>query len=665
MIRIFSLGLIVWFASLAGCSDDGTKIMTTKEGVEFVRTPDSCFDSLPDWPYTPKYVGLDGLRQAYVDEGPADGEVVLLLHGQPSWSYLYRKMIPVLADAGFRVIAMDHLGMGRSDKPIDIASYSYLGHNKRLLRFIEVLDLRDINLFVQDWGSLIGLRVAGLNPDRFARIAVGDGMLPVWPEGLLPFPPVENPNETEVIAPLFAGMPAQQVPFYDGCEPLGGPDEGYFGDWMTYAMKAESFHASEVVEAMTWFDLPPDEEAAYDAPFPGRIYMAGPRTFPSLVNDVPGTTEEAWAGLIASDRPFLAIWASNDPGNLGSCEVQQHLVDSIPGAAGQSHDRLAEASHFLQDDQGEEIARRLVEFYSDRSDRTDESLRGMRYCEILLGFLIDGEIRAEVWGTQGLNLCPAEKWQALDPESIQAEYGADFIEMNGPRYTMMDAGSIDLPDGERRTYGDLEMQRLATLVLNPSQVSADPYTEARVERTTVFEFWSGFQVFQLTSPEGAVYVMQSMSQMVDPDLALADLPGLGSRLELPDGWTYQVNRRITDLVQAVESEVFVLQDDLKNTYMRVGSNSTGQTLPVLDDGTGTPCSSDADCQSLDASHCLLASGLGYCTVEGCAGGECGAPYVCCYDCSEVALPMLPFNGSACIPEAGTGMLTAQAGCTCD
>ena len=559
-----------------GTTDSGTRacdaepaILTTADGVDFVRTPDACFESLPDWPYQPDYVEIDGLRQAYVDEGPASGPVVLLLHGQPSWSYLYRKMIPVLADGGFRVIAMDHLGMGRSDKPIDIASYSYLGHNDRLERFIEALDLSDINLFAQDWGSLIGLRVAGLNPDRFARIAIGDGMLPVLPEGVQPFPPVENPNQTEAIEPLFGVMPAQQVPFYDGCDKLMETDTGYFGDWMIYSMKAESFHASEVVEAMTWFDLPPEEEAAYDAPFPSRIYMAGPRVFPSLVNQVPGTAEQAWAGLTASERPFLTIWAGNDPGNLGSCDAQQQLVDAMPGAAGQPHARLAEASHFLQDDQGEEIARRLVEFYSDQSDRSDKSLRGIRYCEILLGYASDGELHAEVWGTQGLNLCPAAEWEALDRESIQAEYAADFVHWHGPRYTTMDTGSIELPDGEPRTYGDLPMQRLATLTLDPVQIDATPYTEFRVERTSVFGFWSGFEIYELTSPEGAVYVMQSMSQMVDPDLTLADLPDLGSRLDLPEGWTYQPRRLITDLVLTVESEVRVLVDDLQNTYMNV------------------------------------------------------------------------------------------------
>ena len=357
--------------AVAGCSssnpvevDDG-EVLTTPDGVRFVRTPDERFAGLPDFPYEARYVEIDGLRQAYVESGPAGGETVLLLHGQPSWSYLYRKMIPVLADAGYRVIAMDHIGMGRSDKPIDIEYYSYLGHIDRLERFIEGLGLQDITLFVQDWGSLIGLHVAGENPDWFARIAVGDGALPVIPAGVVPFPPVENPDELDETLPApFAGIPAQQPPLYDDdCNLLTQrEDNSYFGTWMEYAMKSSTFRAGEVVEAMTYFDLPADEETAYDAPFPERIYMAGPRTFPSLINEVPGQNEAAWAGLTAYEKPFVTIWASNDPGQLGSCEAQQVFIDNVPGATGQPHVRLPESSHFLQDDQGEEIARRLAEF---------------------------------------------------------------------------------------------------------------------------------------------------------------------------------------------------------------------------------------------------------------------------------------------------------------
>ena len=347
--------------------DAKPETLTTDDGVEFVRTPDSCFEALPDWPYEPRYVEIDGLRQAYVDEGPAEGKTVLLLHGQPSWSYLYRHMIPVLVEGGYRVIAMDHLGMGRSDKPTEITSYSYLGHNDRLQRFVEELELTDINLFGQDWGSLIGLRTAGLDPDRYATITIGDGMLPELPKGAQPYPAVKNPDKVKEIESMFAAVPEQQRSFYDGCE-LRIPSTGNFGNWMTYSMTAKSFHASEVVEAMTWFDLPDRVEAAYDAPFPSRKYMAGPRTFPSLVNEVPGTTEKAWDGLRSFDKPFLTLWASNDPGNLGQCATQQFLQDQIPGAEGQPHDRLSESSHFLQDDQGGEIALRMVDWLDSMKD---------------------------------------------------------------------------------------------------------------------------------------------------------------------------------------------------------------------------------------------------------------------------------------------------------
>jgi haloalkane dehalogenase len=366
----------------AAC-DAPVEFQTTSDGVEFVRTPDSCFDDLPDFPYESKYVEIDGLRQAYVEEGPEGGDVVLLLHGQPSWSYLYRKMIPVLADSGYRVIAMDHLGTGRSDKPTDIDDYTYTVHSDRLEDFIAALELTDINLFVQDWGSLIGLKVAGENPEWFASIAVGDGALPALPAGVEVFPVVENPNEIVDIPSPFADTPEQQEPFYDGCELVVElfdvpDDENYFGGWMEYAMKAESFHASEVLEAMTWFPLSDAEEAAYDAPFPSRDYMAGIRKFPSIINELGGETEEAVAGLAAFEKPFITIWASNDPGNLGSCEAQQYFIDLVPGAAGQKHVRLPEASHFLQDDQGAEIARRLIDFMVDpaplpESDPASES----------------------------------------------------------------------------------------------------------------------------------------------------------------------------------------------------------------------------------------------------------------------------------------------------
>lgn len=349
-------------------TDEDLPVMTATDGIAYVQTPDEFFADLPDWPYGAQYVVIDGLRQAYVDAGPADAkETILLLHGQPSWSYLYRKMIPVLAGAGHRVIAMDHLGMGRSDKPIDLDYYSYANHVYRLERFLRELELTSITPFVQDWGSVIGLNVIGNHPELFARVVVGNGALPEFAEGQIPFPlPQDVDQAIQAFARSIARIPPQQPKFYNEDGQLraimarqGG---GYFGNWILYARHSEDFRASTIVEAMTYFPLTAEERAAYDAPFPARIAMAAPRTFPGLANTLGGATQSAWKGLEAFHKPFLTIWASNDPGQLGRPEAQQLLIERVPGAKGQPHARLPQASHFLQDDQGQEIARRINEF---------------------------------------------------------------------------------------------------------------------------------------------------------------------------------------------------------------------------------------------------------------------------------------------------------------
>ncbi len=512
-------------------------VLTTAGGVDYVRTPDACFEGLPDWPYESQYVEIDGLRQAYVDEGPADGEVVLLLHGQPSWSYLYRDMIPVLADAGYRVIAMDHLGMGRSDKPIDIESYSYVGHVDRLVAFIDELGLTDINVFVQDWGSLIGLNVAGTNPELFATIAVGDGNLVPVPDGVELFPPVENPDEVVDIASPFAAIPAQQVPFYDGCELLLGPDEGYFGDWMAYAMTAESFEASEVVEAMTWYDLTPAEEAAYDAPFPSREYMAGPRSFPSLANQLGGNTADGWVGLTTFEKPFLTLWASNDPGNLGSCATQQNLIDNVPGAAGQPHDRLPEASHFLQDDQGTEIATRLVDWYATldaagdetASRRRDRSWRRARWVRARRR-MDDGTLRA---------------WVSADPMTLEEFEAIDLPDnwiKNQPRESSVDGGVFDASPGSDEVvfeeYFGFRWFHSATVVEVGVPVDDEGLLSgALVEKVHEISYEPGSTVIALVSPDGETYVR------IGRDAGRAtDDPTLPTgweivEIDVPDGYT--------------------------------------------------------------------------------------------------------------------------------
>lgn len=568
--------------------------LVSGEGVSFVRTPEAHFQDLPDWPYSYQYVEIDGLRQAYAEAGPADGDLVLLLHGQPSWSYLYRTMIPVLADAGYRVIAMDHLGMGRSDKPIDIADYSYLGHTDRLERFIQQLGLSEINLFVQDWGSLIGLRVAGLHPDWFASISVGNGQLPVVPAGFQVIDPTVNPNETEDLASPFAAIPAQQPPFYDGCELIVESDPNGFAAWANYAMKGASFKASEVVESLTWYDLPSDVEAAYDAPFPSRAYMAGVRTFPSLVNELAGVNADAWAGLMAYTKPFLTIWGGNDAGNLGSCEAQQNFTDNVPGATGKPHVRLPEAGHFLQSDQGVEIANRLIDFYAtdweevviadcenfDSSIPSEErtqllvppsDLRDFQYCEVIPIFTCGNNLISEVYNSIGFNDCPDADWFALNADDLKNQLGAVEVVLNGPRHWLMNeiAGSGNNGGSgfeKIATFGSVQMLLAAQI---DGVLEEDLYMENNVQRSTTFVFKAGNEVYKLVNPQGETYIMQSYSRKIKSDLTIDDLPSLASSLNLPVGWTFQSEILSADLEVVADGLAFVISDDLQNAYQKI------------------------------------------------------------------------------------------------
>ncbi|MGL5808923.1 MAG: haloalkane dehalogenase [Nocardioides sp.] len=348
----------------------------TKDGVAFLRTPNACFRGLKDWSYTPRYVEIDGLRQAYIDEGPADGDPILLLHGQPSWSYLYRNVIPGLVAKGHRVIAMDHLGMGRSDKPVDTGYYTFDVHAERLDRFIGKLDLQNLTVFAQDWGSVLALWNTASCPDAFDRIVIGNGGMP---DEFQPFeiPPADDP-QIAAFGQSLRSIPANQPPFYDengnpvplpgssgagggGTSAGGGALGSGFGSWTGYAFHSEDFVPSAFVEALTYRDLAPEEEAGYDAPFPSRAYMASPRVFPSLLSDIAGRTAEKRTQLTTYSKPFLTIFGGNEPGIVEQGS-QQWMSGSIRGAQGQPHHTYPDASHFLQEDQGPDIARRIDEF---------------------------------------------------------------------------------------------------------------------------------------------------------------------------------------------------------------------------------------------------------------------------------------------------------------
>jgi haloalkane dehalogenase len=328
---------------------DDAEISWTDRGRPFVRTPDERFADLPDFPWAPNYAEVDGMRMHYVEAGDPDGEVVLCLHGQPTWSYLYRKMIPVLADAGLRVIAPDHIGLGRSDKPVQLGDYSFLQHVAWMEEFLDTLDLDAITPVVQDWGSLIGLRCVGNNPDRFARVVVANGNLPAIPEGM---ELVGLPTSLEPVDLPF--------PFVVG----GGDDLGgmaVFENWVHYAMVGTGFMPSVMMARSA--TVTEAEAAAYDAPYPGRIHMAGIRTFPSLINTIghAPTNEAARAALDAFPRPVLGMFGLKDAifgdeGTRNATRVQ------IAGAAGQPHHDYPDAGHFIQEDEGPDLARRIADW---------------------------------------------------------------------------------------------------------------------------------------------------------------------------------------------------------------------------------------------------------------------------------------------------------------
>lgn len=299
-----------------------------------LRTPDERFVGLPGYHFEPHYVHVpDGeggqLRIHYIDEGPRDAPPVLLLHGEPSWSYLYRKMIPIIVEAGHRAIAPDLIGFGRSDKPAEKSDYTYQRHVDWMTSWLERVDLRHVTFFGQDWGALIGLRLVAENPDRFDRVVIGNGGLPTGDR---------PPNEA-------------------------------FMRWQKFSQTSPVFDIGRVIQGGTVTTLPDDVVAAYNAPFPDDSYKAGARIFPSLVPTSPDdpaapANRRAWEVLMAWEKPFLTAFSDSDPVTKGGERI---LQQRIPGAQGQPHTTIAGAGHFLQEDKGEELARVIVDFIARTS----------------------------------------------------------------------------------------------------------------------------------------------------------------------------------------------------------------------------------------------------------------------------------------------------------
>lgn len=300
-----------------------------------LRTPDERFAGLPEFDFAPKYVEIadsEGatLRVHYLREGDPDAPVILLLHGEPSWCYLYRKMIPVLTDAGLQVVAPDLVGFGRSDKPSERSDYTFARHVEWMRELLlDRLRLRGVTLVGQDWGGLIGLRLVGEHPEHFARVVAANTFLPT--------------GDTN-------------------------PGDAFFA-WQRFSQEVEEFPTGVIVKGGCVTDMPDEVRAAYDAPFPDETFKAGARQFPMLVPSRPDDPAHdanvaAWVGLAAFDRPFLCAFSDQDPITKGA---DRNLKERIAGAKGQPHTTIMGGGHFLQEDRGEELAKVIVDFVAATS----------------------------------------------------------------------------------------------------------------------------------------------------------------------------------------------------------------------------------------------------------------------------------------------------------
>jgi haloalkane dehalogenase len=295
-------------------------------GVETVRTPEDRFGDLTDFPHPARTVTLaGGVRMAYVEDGPGDGPPVVLVHGEPTWGYLYRHVVPVLVDAGLRVVVPDLVGFGRSDKPTRRSDYSYARHVEWLREALfDALGLTRVHYFGQDWGGLIGMRLLAEHPERFASVVMAN-----------------------------TGLPTGDVPMPEAWQRFRAMVE-----------HAERLDVGRMVDAGCLRDLTGSERAAYDAPFPDESFCAGVRSFPGLVPNTPDdpaapANRAAWERLSTIEVPFLCAFSDSDPITRGG---DRWMRSRIPGAAERPHLTIEGAAHFLQEDRPEALARAIAAF---------------------------------------------------------------------------------------------------------------------------------------------------------------------------------------------------------------------------------------------------------------------------------------------------------------
>ncbi len=337
--------------------------------MQYQRTPDERFDGLPGYPFEPNYVQVaDGeggeLRVHFVDEGPRDGQVVLLLHGQPAWSYLYRFMIPPLVEAGFRVIAPDLVGFGRSDKPTRVEDYTYARHVAWMSDWLTQLDISGVTVFFQDWGSLIGLRLVAAFPERFSGVVLANGGLPAGP---IPEAFAEAARQAYRILPVVKATDLEAC--FDGTYEAAVPGIPGILYWRKFCAESEEINRpGDVIGLLSNEDNPcakltEAEIAAYNAPYPDASFVTGPRRFPSLIpmfHDEPQVAENkaAWEVLRQFDKPFMCAFSDNDPVTAGGDQV---FLDQVPGSRGVEHRTIKPAGHFLQEEQPEQCVQAILD----------------------------------------------------------------------------------------------------------------------------------------------------------------------------------------------------------------------------------------------------------------------------------------------------------------
>jgi haloalkane dehalogenase len=315
--------------------------------LDVVRTPEERFEALVGFPFLPRYTpvaapGLAPLRMHYVEAGPEDGAPVLLLHGQPTWSYLYRKVLAELARHGRRAVAPDLIGFGRSDKPTDRTAYSFERHVAWTTSLVDALDLEGITLVAQDWGGPIGMAVAARRPHRFARIVAANTILHT-----------SDPALADRLTWANHGVGASRVVL-----------EESLVDYVLLTQRLPELAPSLFVAGATVTDPAPEVLAGYDAPFPTEEHRAGLRQLPLLVpltrNDPGAAIDRAtWDFLGGWERPFLCAFSDGDPATQGWAEL---FREHVPGAAGQAHTTVVGAGHFLQEDRGNELGAVVARF---------------------------------------------------------------------------------------------------------------------------------------------------------------------------------------------------------------------------------------------------------------------------------------------------------------